>query len=614
MELKSPYPDTYEVFFDTGGGFSERNSVRYIVKRTEEYREIGFGLPPGVEQIRIDFGEEKSIIQVKSITLRRGLFTLCRWNPIDILDDFTPFNDLEGLIVKDGILYVCTQKGDPGMVLGKKVLPAINSYLKFTFYGAIVTIALFLFFLDFIISFFRKSNFSGPLVILWGLSATPIILFLSTSNTLYLKNQDMLGYRIAILGPFLILAVIVFAAGGLLYLLSRRPLFKYLLWAYLIAGPFFVLYCSLRKFLPFLDSPYGVFLYLSVMLLVSLGVSKKVAVSKAMKYFAVFGLLLFSYEGLIFATDVKLRDMDKSFGSRQFVAGVPDSGRDHMPNIYHIILDEYQTCMFEKTLTPEIRQALGGFVFFRKNLSNYGGTALSVPSVFTGSRMGRRNMNEYHRDAFDNDASLLYSLKKAGYTTYAYLFKNKRFYPSKMTLFDRRFSLADDSVIKDSLGYEKVFRMLWVYRTLPTFLSKTILSEDDLKAFLAHKMLPSHFELLSYYGMVDFIHDERFLAGHGRYTFVHVLLPHRPYVLCADCSYSRDENGIKGTSGEEQAACATKLIVEFVNVSEETKQVQILFDCYPRGPREKTRSVESHGAGPDQRCLPCAPFDKARGK
>jgi hypothetical protein len=56
--------------------------------------------------------------------------------------------------------------------------------------------------------------------------------------------------------------------------------------------------------------------------------------------------------------------------------------------------------------------------------------------------------------------------------------------------------------------------------------------------------------------------DEESLSPSGRYTLVHVLIPHPPLKLRADCTYSV---GSSKTEPIEQSRCALKLIEEFVD-------------------------------------------------
>lgn len=84
--------------------------------------------------------------------------------------------------------------------------------------------------------------------ILFGsLLLTPVCLFISTSNTLYIKNQMDLAYSYQVLYPFLWLFVITVVAGLILYGFSGRRPVRYFLLLYYGIGPFFIIYTLLRN-------------------------------------------------------------------------------------------------------------------------------------------------------------------------------------------------------------------------------------------------------------------------------------------------------------------------------------------------------------------------------
>jgi hypothetical protein len=61
-------------------------------------------------------------------------------------------------------------------------------------------------------------------------------------------------------------------------------------------------------------------------------------------------------------------------------------------------------------------------------------------------------------------------------------------------------------------------------------------------------------------GLGIFINRERRSAATGRYSLVHLILPHFPYVLSADCGYEAGSE----TTPAAQAECAADLMVRLV--------------------------------------------------
>ena len=53
-----------------------------------------------------------------------------------------------------------------------------------------------------------------------------------------------------------------------------------------------------------------------------------------------------------------------------------------LPNVYHIVFDEFQTEMFETTLDSELKGALAGFIFFHDARTEWGRTQMSMASIF----------------------------------------------------------------------------------------------------------------------------------------------------------------------------------------------------------------------------------------
>ena len=95
--------------------------------------------------------------------------------------------------------------------------------------------------------------------ILFGLLSlvpTPLLVFVSSSNKLYIRNRVQLNDQPEVLLPFLQLFLITLAVGVVLYFLSKYVVFRYALWSYYLIGPFFLAFQFLRgatETLPFLS-------------------------------------------------------------------------------------------------------------------------------------------------------------------------------------------------------------------------------------------------------------------------------------------------------------------------------------------------------------------------
>ena len=242
--------------------------------------------------------------------------------------------------------------------------------------------------------------------------------------------------------------------------------------------------------------------------------------------------------------------------------------REDLPNIYHLILDGYQADFFPQTLSSEYRAVLDGFVNYRNNVALYPVTNMSLPSIFSGKRRPEDLSSlEYMRRAFNTDASFLYWLKRAGYKTLAY---GPKVYEFDLELFDHmtfhQHNPGAEALVEMNTA---TFKRLWFWANSPRLFTRLLLStewffqfgEDDLKLVKNRNFLPFSVPITSYLSFENYLDQEALLPARGRYTLIHLVIPHSPEVLSSDCSY---DSGGRATSQLEQSGCATKLLVKFV--------------------------------------------------
>jgi hypothetical protein len=216
--------------------------------------------------------------------------------------------------------------------------------------------------------------------------------------------------------------------------------------------------------------------------------------------------------------------------------------------------------MFLQTLTPAVEQQLPGFVFFPQTTTYFGRTGMSLASIFSGRKYDfESSQDEYQRAAFETDRSLLYWLHQAGYETRAYLHP---VYTFEQKLFDnRRFHMNADSYSLSAAT--RLFVQLWTYSALPRPLTATLLSASEIEQFDNNNVLSFKAPINSYFAFQNYMEEEGSFSPQARYTFLHLLLPHFPYVMTEDCGFSTD--GAQ-TSPMQQSQCATALIVKFANL------------------------------------------------
>ena len=409
------------------------------------------------------------------------------------------------------------------------------------------------------------------LVSVLSLLATPLLLFITSANALFLNNQKEFQNQAQVLFPFVGLFFLTVAVGAALYGLSKHPFFRKLLWAYYLVGPFFLVFSFLQNwsigsyiFVWVFDTWPGVLTYTAAFVAVMFWAASRFQPRVLATPFALFSVILLVSEA-------------HSFWSR-YQPLTPESvsaklprweTRQDLPNIYHIIFDGYQADFFPQTLTPEYRASLQGFINYPNNVSLYPVTNMSLPSIFTGRRRPPNVSNlDYMRGAFNTNASFLYWLREAGYKTMAYA---PQVYEFDLTLFDHvtfhQNNPGAAALVEMNMA---TFKRLWFWANSPRLFTRMALStewffqfgEDDLKLVKNRNFLPFSVPITSYFSFENYLRQEAELPDRGRYTLLHVVIPHSPEVLTASCSFNYDG---RRTSQLEQAGCATKLMVEFVD-------------------------------------------------
>jgi len=114
-------------------------------------------------------------------------------------------------------------------------------------------------------------------------------------------------------------------------------------------------------------------------------------------------------------------------------------------------------------------------------------------------------------------------------------------------------------------GQRAVFSSIWIYANLPYFMAERLIDRDELDQLKNQNLVSGSANITSLVSFRNFIEDEKHLSGSNRYTFIHLLIPHFPYIFRCDCSYDKD---LKETSPIEQSRCATQLIGDFVKTLE----------------------------------------------
>ncbi|OQW87986.1 MAG: hypothetical protein BWK78_08645, partial [Thiotrichaceae bacterium IS1] len=116
LQIVSPEKsDIYQLFYDTGKNFNETESVIQMVDKGDGIKDVIFGLPVSlgqVKSIRIDPGSQPTLIKIKSIKLTSDGKEY-HWNATEILQNFRPAMYIDNFSEKEGLLYISSTGTDP---------------------------------------------------------------------------------------------------------------------------------------------------------------------------------------------------------------------------------------------------------------------------------------------------------------------------------------------------------------------------------------------------------------------------------------------------------------------------------------------------------------------
>ena len=411
------------------------------------------------------------------------------------------------------------------------------------------------------------------LTLIFSLLPTPLLLFVSSAADIYVKNQSLLQYQYQVLTPLAELSLLTLLVGLACTALSRyHAVFRFLLWAYYLLGAVFLLFAFFRGFqatLPGVEVLYttaaGMAFWPALLIAATLVFGRRAPSPQVLQAVAGFGVILFAYEGGVLFYNI----WNYSSPVVPAIETRSQTSPPDLPNIYHFIFDAYQTDLLEHTLNDEATKQLAGFVFFPENKAEWASTPMSLATIFSGrDYLYDRPSGDYTAHAFTSEASFLYWLKSKSYQTVAYI---PNAWSGRVDFFDRVVQHDDAAMDELLLMNSEAFWNLWIYGNSPALLRDTVmksswfagLNDDDLENLRNGKLLPASWTVTSSIGFQRMMEEERNLSPRGRYTLAHVIIPHYPLKLRADCSY---DVGSSKTEAIEQAHCAQKLILDFTNL------------------------------------------------
>ena len=410
---------------------------------------------------------------------------------------------------------------------------------------------------------------------------TPVLIFLTTANDRYLSNQNDFGLDTSLLAPYLVLSAVACLLGTGLYLgASSRPV-QLLLWGYYLLGPAYLAYRIPRKlhWMAFQSALEGIRDDVVTLLIAACFVAvvtylyrKNYDARVIAGVLAVIGVLLAANEAYQFRSRAMSVDTQISLHERfskatdDAVARSTSVDRD-FANIYHLIMDGFQTEMFEFAFSDEERnELLQGFQFFPENATVYGRTIFSIPSTFFGVPFDYESGQVgYVSSHFDSTESFLHSLVDAGYVTCGFhTFPNQFGAPESLFTHSVR---HNEVVVVGQSDNAETFRSLWLVSCFPELIYERFTDEATVRALKTNTLTPSAGPIKSALSFQKYLELEDDLSARNRYTFLHLMVPHPPYVLGCDCSASISEDDAisEGEAYIGQIMCAKTIVLQLVD-------------------------------------------------
>lgn len=239
-------------------------------------------------------------------------------------------------------------------------------------------------------------------------------------------------------------------------------------------------------------------------------------------------------------------------------------------NAYHIVLDGFSE-QYLAANQKEYEEKLDGFTFYPRAFTFYGTTDLSMRAVFSGQLHGA-NLAEWGAGAFSN--GFMQSLHEENIQIVEYPFYNYFCHP------DALICKATQDRFTNTRPQFELFTLvdLTFQRMMPLSLRSWMLSQGHRSegrdgwdpGFSISNWLQTiadgeppvwlrNIQAQTLQTVDDFLAAEPMLSGSGRYTYLHIMLPHDPHVFDADCRFAlpeQEEAKSRQQRIDDQFACA----------------------------------------------------------
>ena len=409
------------------------------------------------------------------------------------------------------------------------------------------------------------ARLTRPLALLF----TPAV-WLASVHGLYLRNQEELQHAVWALRPFWLAAALAVVAGAFLQRADGRAWARALLWSYYAAGWAMLAWGFLRGLrfgaavVPWLlDTTWGSLAFVAAAALSAAAAFRAGSPRRIEPLLALLAAVYTASEGVTF---LRRFERPRPVVLRDLPAEIVTTGADR-PNVYHLILDAFADDVFEASLPRGLAGgAFDGFVRFPRTEAAANATAVSLPTILT-SRLPAGDLKATMQAALHGPDSLLTRLAGAGYQRVGFV--PRTIYADFASPFEHTLFHDENLTVRDAQGMQaRIFRRLWFFSVAPVFISQPLarkgvmgLDAEFLRSVKAQRASTSTQPVESRLSFERAIDIEPRLPARGRYTLIHVLLPHSPYLVAGDCSFGSDADR---TDLRQQSECSLRLAARFV--------------------------------------------------
>lgn len=387
----------------------------------------------------------------------------------------------------------------------------------------------------------------------WAIGAVVapgLTIFVLPMLQLIAQNEEFLGGDYGAGTKIFLAGVALAAVGAILWLVRRERVGRRLFLGYLLLTPAWIVYSLVGD---------GARLAAGVAVLLAT-IAGAIVLGRRPRRFAMGNLAMISTIAalaLTFSTTLEVANA----GSTSASAAIPtadQAAEEPLPNVYHVVLDMFQTELFEHQLDDDLRQRLGGFTLYEDNRTEFGRTHMSMASLYAARNWDGDDANAWMFDSFHGEDSALTQLEDAGYHTMGWI-DTVLAYAAESPFDSFHVSAQLQNPVETQSA--RLAETLWLYGNLPPELSERLLEPEEFSMLEDNSLQPDSAPAAASPTMAEIVAAEEDLATTNRYTLIHLMVPHEPYVVDADCELRREE----GTDIVAQSACAVQLIEQLLD-------------------------------------------------